>query len=301
MARRKPTPPPEAVETPQAPVAAAPAQDNPPPAPAPTKHEHSRRSILEAKRAGFSQEEIDSTPPDVLEDRLYEKHLELLARLESYAQQQDQIRQHAPSPPPSPPPEPEEEISFAEGEMDPRFQKLAERLKAKSQKLNDLEAQNKAILEKQTASEKREQEREIREKVGALDRFFNSLPADYGFGKGSIRTIGKEAGLKRKAVVDALATYGTSEENFWDTYESSGNEAVKALFGALTPAPTLANAYKPNDGKPRAADGKFTKEQWDAAGAAVPTERLDDEPPSTAKAVKNAEAKLAEMRAKGTI
>ena len=135
----------------------------------------------------------------------------------------------------------------------------------------------------------REAIRENETRVQKIDRMFNELNAEALFGKGTRDELSEdnpEAMDRRVAVLDMV---GRMKEG---TFEQKFKKACKTLYpsvsAAIPPSPNSTQTAP----KQTTKTGRFTEDQWNAAGLPRPTQRSGAPEP---KGVSKAEKSVAKM------
>lgn len=246
-----------------------------PAAPEPKKHPASMVRL--AEDLGVSKEEIDSLDTEVLGERVYQ----MTRNLRAAPQQQ------ATAPPPAKQPEPEEEEIDLELDPEEYDEGLIKAMKKVSSVATKQIKELKAKLEAAEAEKAQQYQASLYEQI---DNAFVSLGMDTVFGKAKRHELkpGSAEMVRRQAV---LASLQASPIQGKSPAEAIAIRA-KELFGsAQAPAPE----QKAEGAK--STTPSYTREQWNSAGLAKPTDR---QTPNEPKGVKRATRAVAEkMREQG--
>jgi hypothetical protein len=245
----------------------------PPPAPvAPPKPRHHSVTVQLAKDFGYTQEQIDTFEPAVLDQVVYQ-----LSRRE----RQQPAARREPTPPPAPAPEPEvdlteyglsKELLDPTTGLDPRLTEFFKNVVKENRKLKthvEQQGQREAVREQQTLHQR------IRSQIAKHPGLF---------GDGSLA-----AGTPEAARYDALMGYlNQLPRDRQHGPETDIPAAVAAIWpGAQAPAPApeperrlpaeQERSYEVNaaaNARPRNPEnGRFTAEEWNNGAAARPTHR----------------------------
>lgn len=244
------------------------------PAPAePAAPKHSGRLVRMARDLGLSDEEINSTPTEQLDDIVYHLNRQALqsareaSRTETFHQSQD--RRAAPQEEPVAPEAPDEYgLDLDESQYAPGLVRALKEVAGKSKR--EIEA-----LQKQVRSlEEREKNRQQESVTRQLDRLFEKADKPTLFGKGGRHELAAEGPeyMRRIAVLSAMDRMkeGTLAEKF--------QRAVTMLYGQAPQPSEPANGNQLSDQQKR----------WNDAALAKPTQRQSEEPKGEAKALKSA-------------
>jgi hypothetical protein len=228
--------------------------------------EHPRGLLRRAYEVGMSDQEIDTTPTEQLEDMVWRRYGEATANARmntnSQAVQPPQPVQQQALPPERPQLDPDEEINFGEFEevMDKGFVKT---LKDKFKKtLTRLKEHETRLVELDNREKKRQQEAEQRNRAQAHATYMDKLFAKHAQFLGDERwqelTPADPNALKRDAVL-RLAQADQSRRSD----QAKIDAAVGIMFGVQQRAP----------GQQRQAPRTARQQQWDEAGLNRPTQR----------------------------
>lgn len=220
--------PAEKVVAPDSPT--KPSPPTPPPAPVKQVHKHPRWLERAAIEQGMKDEDIESTPSEVLNQKVYEAQQRVIAdaRRGSASSDANQlVRQPKPQPVPEVPAE-EEDLTLNADDWDPAFvqkwNKQQEKTKAIEKELAELRAIKGQVQASATAS--------LEQKIDGL---FAGSSMDHIFGAGSVRALEPNGAeyLRRSAVLremHAIATSGRSQG-----IDADFQKVVTAMFGPIAP------------------------------------------------------------------
>jgi hypothetical protein len=274
----------------------------------PVVHKHSRRLLREATEFGIPQEEIDATPTEELDEKVYLMRREALAWARQQGQREilDAIKSpsHASSgtAPPEPgvpggtsahgsapaPGGPGEEITLTANDADYDADLVAGIKKYLRQHADEMKALRDQLSQLHAAEGRRQQDTLTQQ----VDRAFADLGPGYEpyFGKGSVSDIDEAALARRKALLThvELAMKGKP-----GTLPKKIAEAAKLLYpvqGGGSPAAEYGAGVQPAPRTPTPAPDPLAgeKERWAGAGLAHPTHREAPAEKGEAKAVQTA-------------
>jgi hypothetical protein len=279
------------------------------PAPAePVVHKHSRRLLREATEFGIPQEEIDATPTEELDERVYLMRREAMAWARQQGQREilEAIKSPSHASSGTAPPEPgvpggtpahgsapapggsgdEIRLVADESDYDPE---LIGGIKKYLKKHDDEMKALRDQLAQLNAAEGRRQQDTLTQQV---DRAFADLGPGYEpyFGRGGVSEIDEAALARRKALLThvELAMKGKP-----GTLPKKIAEAAKLLYPVRaggSPAAEYGAGVTPSPRTPTPAPDPLAgeKERWAGAGLAHPTHRESPEPKGRAKAERTA-------------
>ncbi len=243
----------------------------------PKKYTHTKRLQRIATDFGIAQEEIDSTPPEQLDDLLYHLNRQLLA---------DRERRFNPPPRELPAEQPavtapvvdEDAVDWGTDEEgkpydENAYQKpIAKTIKTAA----ELRKKNKELEERLARLEGREVERMTSERDRSIDSAFSKLGAAFEpiFGKGDIANLAKDSD-ERAARIAIVSMIGQLKEG---TLEQRIAKAAKLVYGRFAknseaPSQYEADDAEPTPRKPAQRNGRITQEDWEAGALARPTQR----------------------------
>ncbi len=126
-----------------------------------------------------------------------------------------------------------------------------------------------------------------------VDRRFGERPDVFGAGDVSRMRSGSAELYKRRAVLALVENMKDERGSFDEKFD----RAVEAIYGKRPGAPTQEPAAPGRALPPRNPEnGRFTAEQWAAAGVARPTQRGGgEEPPGEAKALRGVAQKIRDL------
>lgn len=279
-----------------------------PAAPPPPQPKHSAYLVRMAREFGASDEQIDAASDEQLHGFIEHNQREALRLAREYQASERIMRQQdRPLPESRPEPEPDEyDPKWSEGEYDPIVKKGIEWASQAQKKWRDHKVEEKLkrleeLEERLNKREQADQQEKLNKYYDQLDSLFASRPDI--FSKHTRHTVGQDANEleKRRAIVNSVTAKlqepGSVEEKF--------NRVVNAIYGAKRePEPAYgempAGAPAPRTGPPRAANGRFTRQQleeeWGEAGLHQPTNyEPGPEPRGEKKAIKTAARMLREQ------
>lgn len=250
-------------------------------------HTHSRNLLRRAVETGFSDTEIDSTPSEELEERIYARQKEAIAQASASpppnvsARQQEQIATL---------PEPDPEVNFGEFEdeanLDPKLKAVL-----KGHLVNQIK-QYKALEAKLQAAETREKEREERAQRTARNQAIDKMFAKHAHfvGDQSVAEMHPEdPNLAKREAVIALAIRDKSKRSDQEKID----HAISQLFGAAEPEVEKARASRPGQ--------RPTPQEFANGGIPRPTQRKPaPELNGVVRARKAVEERLAQLQEPGS-
>lgn len=267
-------------------------------APAPAAHPRWLRE--QAEDFGFSQAEIDGMDTDQLGQAV-----RYAARAEKkwWQEQRPQAAPAAPQAPPQVPQEEEVDLGIPPQDLqdfDPRLVGALKTIASGYQK------KTRALEERLQAAEKLTQQQQVDRTVSEIDQGFADLADDCPLlGKGNCADFKTtdHSYLLRDAVVKSVAAS-------WPKGAPGWRKAValraREMFGAgsgqsaptdLPPEPPTPRQQQAAE-RPREANGRFTREQWEQAALNRPTQRKGAaEPPGRDKATRAVTERIREMDA----
>lgn len=286
-------------------------------------HQHETYIVNAARSFGYTQEEIDETPPSQLTREVTKIYQNREAMREKNATQRTLDRSEERTQAAVQAAPPEEDFSIPEDELagiatiQPGTAKLLKLLPAK---LKDVLKENAELKKWRQDRDQLDAEREKRTTLSVVDDAFESLGSagEQWFGKGSMAglvdqngdPVGDE-GFRRNVVYQrAKVLPGDTSK----TVERKIREAAKLFIKespAPAPAPEEGNLYGKSTAAPKPAvverpivvNGRdYSEDEWAAAykngSAAKPTHRqVDDLPPGEEKAIKTVSRHLNESAA----
>lgn len=240
---------------------------------------------------GFSQEEIKSTPPEILSDRVY--HMQKQAMW--YASQNQKASALTSQPPAAPEPVVDDDLGLKfDDDVHPDIVSNVRKVAIEA---------NKRMREYQQAINElrqRDQARDWSSKVEMIDAAFEALGPGYkkffGEGPGDGLASTDPALRRRNAILMASGIDIRGQFTASQLRAALKNTATTMFGPAVEPASDTGpySTTAPEPTKPRDANGRFTKEEYQQAALQRPTHRAGaEEPNGTSKAVKSVAALLA--------
>lgn len=247
----------------------------------PQVYEHTRTLYRHAIQTGFTDAEIDSTPSEELQDRVFNRQREMFSK----AQASPAPNVSAVEKPPVVEPDPEVSLGEFEKALEPE---VVTPLKAHL--VNQLK-QLKALEAKLEAAEKREQERVQVDQQRSRDQAIDKMLSKHAhfLGAESIAELyeGNPNLAKRRAVL-GLANADTSNRSNQEKIDY----AVSQLFG---PAP-----HQEEESQQPQRNGRPTAAQWANGGVPRPTQRKPaPEVDGVRRAIKEVSSRLEQMNRPG--
>lgn len=268
----------------------------------PEKHAHSRTVLRLARDLGIPQAEIDSTPAEDLEDRVYWLNRELTRQRIAANNPAEKPVEKAPEKPAVD----EDDLGLGdESDYDPKMLAL---LKAQQKKLKELEKAKSEHDQKVKAFEEREAARAQQSANDRIDAAFAGLGEDFSgvFGKGKAeRMDGNSAEFQRR-----IAVLRVAETMKQGSLEADLAAAVKVLYPSGATAARTNKAEADHTEEPATPEGdelsprqkealKKRQETWRNGGTAKPTHRTEKEEPKGERRAVRAVAEL--MRTNGML
>jgi hypothetical protein len=261
--------------------------------PSPPAPERAPQYLIEAARDfGLTDDEIDAMPVNVLHKTMFQAQRRMdMVRQQSTRQQtiQDgQVRN----------PEPvKDELDFEidEENLHPTIAKGLSTLRTRAKAERD---ENRALRNEVQALRTRDEQRELNRAAAIYDAAFQGLGEEFEpiIGKGAGRDMDNKTPEYKRRI--AILTEAGADPR---THTPAQVKAkVKAAADTLFPRTTktaAADAYaEVTEPKKNGKAPRITTEEWNDAALVRPTGRkVDDEPPSEKKAVRNLAAKMREQ------
>lgn len=243
----------------------------------PVVHRHSKRLRMEALELGFSPEEIDSTPSDQLDDRVWE--LQQRAQRIAREQQARAAAVRKPEPEVKPATDDEGDMPDFEG-WDESASKVLKQIIAENRKAAKKSQEQIDQLRKELAEERTEAV------VQRLDKAFARFPEVFGVGNASKLAPDSAELARRNLIVAQLAR--SNDKNI--DIEGEIEKAVK-LFGISKPE-ARAEAKAPEKTAEETQLDERRKE-FRAGRLPAPDGRKEEElPPGRERAERNARKRI---------
>ncbi len=226
-----------------------------PPPPTPEKHKHARWIERAAIEQGMSDEEIESTPTDALQQKVYASQQAAIKEAKRSAETRASLPERGQPKVEVPvvPSVEEESLELDEADWDPAFVKKWNKL------VGDVKAKDKEIAElKQLGGQVRQQQAQtFQQKMSSL---FSTMP--HVFGSGPVEPDSAEE-ARQEAVLAKLNSLVAQGKH--TTLDADFARVAKSMFGSI-PAPEAAKP-KVDDTRQAVADA------YKNGGLARPTSR----------------------------
>ena len=264
--------------------------------PAAVTSKHPAYLVEQARQAGYSDDEIDAMPTNVLGKTLHLQMRQQLAMRQQFDRERTLSEGQVRTPQPTPK-EDEPDIDFGTDEEGRPLTAadfhpgIVKALKNMSKSQRD---EAKALRAELTKRDERDNQREMVRVANVYDAAFVALGPDYEhlIGKGPGRGMGEAQKAEyRRRIAILTEAQCDPRQNGVAQVKATVKAAADLLFPPVKAAPYAEVAKPEANGKPKPKQ-RITPEEWEEAALAKPTQRKAEEVKGEALAVRNLAAKM---------
>lgn len=256
----------------------------------PLQQTHSRNLLRRAVETGFTDTEIDSTPSEELEERIYSRQKEAIARAANSPQPNLSAREQVQSPVQDEVVEPEPQYPEIDKVLDPE---IAAPLKAQlTAQLKQLKAMEAKLIASEAREKQREENYQRQSRNQAIDKMF-SKHAHFVGAQSVSEMHPEDPNLAKREAVIALAIRDKSKRSDQEKID----HAISQLFGAAQEP----EVETPTRQVPTRQGQRPTPQEFANGGIPRPTQRKPaPELNGVVRARKAVEERLAQLQEPGS-